>query len=259
MDAALRPAVLGIYAGDLGFLPPSETAGRAASVASANWHASTRLAAARCGDGLLVDVGSTTADVVPFAGGRVAAVGYTDAERLACEELAYTGVTRTPVMALAAEVPFAGQRQRVMAEYFATAADLHRLAGGLPDDADQHPTADGRGRSEQESAGRLARMLGRDAGEAPLADWRRLAAHLVERQRRMLEDAMDRTFSRGLLGPDAPLLGAGIGRFLISQLAARLGRPYRDFGELFAGEPALRDKAACYAPAAAVAALLAEG
>jgi probable H4MPT-linked C1 transfer pathway protein len=257
MAAALQPAWLGIYAGDLGFVPPEQAAGRAEAVASANWHASVRFAAARCGDGVLVDIGSTTSDIVPFAGGRVAAAGYTDAERLACEELVYTGVTRTPVMAIAAEVPFAGQRQRLMAEYFATAADLHRLIGRLPEDADQHPTADGRGRSEEESARRLARMLGRDAGEAPLAVWRRLAALLVERQRRLLEDALDRTVSRGLLGPEAPLVGAGVGRYLARDLAARQHRPYRDFAELVEGTPGLRDRAASYAPAAAVAALLA--
>jgi probable H4MPT-linked C1 transfer pathway protein len=258
MAAALRPAALGIYAGDLGFLPPQQAADHAEAVASANWHASVRFAAARSAEGVLIDVGSTTTDIVPFAGGRVAAAGYTDAERLACEELVYTGVTRTPVMAIAAEVPFAGQRQRLMAEYFATAADLHRLVGRLPEGADQHATADGRGRSDAESAGRLARMLGRDAGAAPLEAWRQLAAHLVARQLRSLEDALDRTLSRGLIGAQAPVVGAGVGRYLARDLADRAGRPYRDFAELVAGPHELRDRAAGYAPAAAVAALLAE-
>ena len=48
--------------------------------------------------------------------GRVAAAGYTDAERLASGELVYTGMTRSFVMALADRAPFqlsGGQKKRV--------------------------------------------------------------------------------------------------------------------------------------------------
>jgi probable H4MPT-linked C1 transfer pathway protein len=172
-------------------------------------------------------------------------------------ELVYTGVTRTPVMGLADRVPFAGELQPLMAEYFATAADLHRLTGALPDDADQHPTADGRGKTPEESARRLARMLGRDYGQAPLSAWRGLAHHLSERQLRQVHDAADRVLSRGLLPDDAPLLGAGVGRFLVRDLAARLGRRYVDFASLMTGEAALCEWAARCAPAASIAALMA--
>src|SRR5438309_1570695 len=81
----------------------------------------------------------------------VAARGASDAERLATGELVYTGIARTPLAALARELPFAGRRIGVMAEFFASAADMHRLAGSLPDGADLHPAADGRGKSLAES------------------------------------------------------------------------------------------------------------
>ena len=246
------------YAGDAGFLSAREARQAPHRVASANWHATARYLAGRGGAGLLIDIGSTTTDIVPFAAGKVQAAGYSDEERLVLEELVYTGVTRTPVMALADSAPFAGARQRLMAEYFATAADVHRLTGELPADADQHATADGRSRSDEDSAARLARMLGRDAASAALSDWRRLARHLADRQRALLGDAIDRVLSRGLLGEEAPLVGAGVGRFLAVELARRLGRPYRDFSEFVGGEPQLREWAARAAPAAAVAGLVAE-
>src|SRR5262249_12903606 len=151
------------------------------AVASANWHASARFVATRCRQALFIDIGSTTTDIVPLRNGEMDAVGYTDDERLASEELVYTGATRTPVMAVAESVPFGGQRQRLMAEHFATMADVHRLTGELPDDTDQLPTADGRPKTAEDSARRLARMLGRDLRSAGLTDWRRLAAHLAER------------------------------------------------------------------------------
>ena len=52
-------------------------------------------------DALLIDVGSTTADVVPIVAGRVAATGRNDLERLQAGELVYTGVLRTNLAAIA--------------------------------------------------------------------------------------------------------------------------------------------------------------
>lgn len=257
MQAAFPEARLRIYAGELGFVAPEAATRHVREIASANWHASVCLVAARLPAGLFLDVGSTTTDVIPFADGRVRAVGFTDSERLVSEELVYTGVTRTPVMALGGPVPFAGELQRLMAEHFATVADLYRLTGTLPADADQHDTADGRGKSAEDSARRLARMLGRDFVSADLPAWRRLARHLTERQLRTIHDAADRVLSRGLLPEDAPLVGAGVGRFLAAALAVRMGRPYIDFATLVSGRPEVCEWAARCAPAAAVAALAA--
>src|SRR5262249_42599916 len=178
----------------------------------AEWPASARFVATHHRSALLVDVGSTTTDIVPVHEGAVAAAGYTDDERLVSEELVYSGVTRTPVMAIAGSVPFDGRRRRLMAEHFATMADVHRLTGQLPEDAAQLPPADGRGKSATESARRLARMLGRDLDSAPPAAWRRLATHLAERQRQTLQAAVDCVLSRGVVDDAAPIVGAGVGR-----------------------------------------------
>jgi probable H4MPT-linked C1 transfer pathway protein len=229
------------------------------AVASANWHAAAQFVASRCPSALFLDIGSTTTDIVPVSAGHVDAVGHADDERMAAEELVYAGITRTPVMAVADTVAFAGQRQRLMAEHFATMADVHRLTGELPEDADQLPTADGRGKTLDDSARRLARMLGRDLDSASPEDWRRLAFHLAERQRQVLHAAIDRVLSRGCLADDAPVVGAGIGRFLARQLAERLRRPYVDFADLIEGDAPTREWAARCAPAAAIVMLAADG
>lgn len=254
MTAAFPGDEIHLYAGDRGFTTAVDDW---RAIASVNWHASARFVASHCQSALFVDVGSTTTDIVPVHSGRIDAIGYTDDERLVSEELVYTGVTRTPVMAVADTVPFAGQRQRVMAECFATMADVYRLTGELPEDADQLPAADGRGKTLEDSARRLARMLGRDLQSATMEDWRRLATHLAEGQQQILRSAVDRILSRGIPGGDAPIVGAGVGRFLARELAQRLRRPYVDFSELVEGEPAAREWAARCAPAAAVAILAA--
>ncbi|MGF1612114.1 MAG: hydantoinase/oxoprolinase family protein [Kiloniellales bacterium] len=257
MAACYGAQTVRFYGGKAGFLTPDAAAVRWAEVASANWLASAAFAAACLPEGLLLDVGSTTTDVVPFARGRVLAQGFTDDARLRCGELVYRGVTRTPVMAVAEAVPFRGALQPLMAEFFASMADVYRLTGELPEDADQHATADGRAKTPAASARRLARMLGLDADKVELAPWCALAADLARRQRRTIEDAAARVLSRGELGAMAPLVGAGVGRFLVPELAAALGRPCRDFADLIEGSAEAKEAAARSAPAAAVALLAA--
>lgn len=223
---------LRFYAGVKGFVPAARAAEEGLSLASANWRASAELVAARVPEALFVDIGTTTTDLIPVQGGRVRALGRDDAGRLATRELVYTGVVRTPVMAIAREVPFAGEAVPVMAEFFATAADVHRLCGWLPTDADLHPAADGGKKTEAGSARRLARMIGRDAESQPVEAWRSLAWWLAEAQLRSIEDACERLVSREGLAPDAPIVAAGVGRFLAAALATRLARPAVEFADL---------------------------
>lgn len=254
----LPEARLLIYAGPKGFLEPDAALDASDLVASANWMAAGQFVATRVPAGLLVDLGSTTADLVPFSGEVVKARGYSDHERLEQEELVYTGAVRTPLLALARRVPFAGAWVPLMAEHFATTADVYRLTGELPEHADLHASADGRDKGIAASARRIARMVGMDAGAADLSAWRRLAGFFAEAQIRALADACERILSRGELPADAPLVGAGVGRFVVERLAQRLRRPYVPFDGLFESVLAPGAGIADCAPAAAVASLAAD-
>ena len=161
----LSPAAPSLYAGRAGFVELGEAASHAVDIASANWHASAALLALKLPDALFIDIGSTTTDLIPIVAGQVAAVGYSDAERLASGELVYTGMTRSFVMSLASRAPFRGAWTPLMNEYFASSADVHRILGDLPDDADKMSTADGREKTVEASRARLARMIGREADE----------------------------------------------------------------------------------------------
>jgi probable H4MPT-linked C1 transfer pathway protein len=257
MRRVARDQTLLIYAGSSGFLEPDDAKRRMIEVASANWHATAALIARHRADALLADVGTTTTDLIPIRGGAVTARGATDAERLAEGELLYTGVVRTPVMAVAHSAPFKGRVQRIAAERFATMADVWRLTGDLPEDADPYPTADQRGKSGPESAARLARMLGRDASEAALGEWIALARYFADCQLGAIEDASRGLAERDALPPGAPVIGAGCGRFVAKALAERLGRRYLDFAEIIEAAPEAREMAVRCAPAVAVALLVA--
>ncbi|MGU3477980.1 hydantoinase/oxoprolinase family protein [Methylobacterium sp. D48H] len=248
-----------IYAGRSGLVAPEAAASLSADVASANWHATAALAGRHVRDALLVDIGSTTADLIPVVGGRPAATGYSDAERLETGELVYTGAVRTPVIALSDHAPFAGRRTRLMTETFAHMADVYRILGQLPEGADQQPSGDRKGKTVAESETRLARIVGRDRAEAPGAAWTALAAHFAEAQLRLLHDAAAEILSRPDIGADAPLVLCGAGAFVGARLAERLGRPSTPLVTLLADRiGGARDGISTCGPAVAVGLIAAE-
>jgi (4-(4-[2-(gamma-L-glutamylamino)ethyl]phenoxymethyl)furan-2-yl)methanamine synthase len=159
LEAAFPAARICIYAVDGRFLPPAQARQEPLAVAAANWAATARLAATQHPDALLVDVGTTTTDIVPIVGGIVVAEGLTDPDRLASGELVYTGALRTPVEALASHVPLGAGFAGVSAEGFALAGDVHVWRGELTPEDYTVPTPDGRPATRECAGERLARVL----------------------------------------------------------------------------------------------------
>ncbi len=256
--AHVPAATIQVFAGAGGFLPTAQVQAKdVPAIASANWLATGYYAATKLEQGLLLDIGSTTTDLLLVRHGEVLTRGYSDYERLCQGELVYSGVVRTPLMSLARQAPFAGDWIGLMAEQFATTADVYRLTGELPAHADQSPAADGGEKTAQASARRIARMLGRDAASSTHEAWQRLGYYFRERQLDALMQACMRQMSRNCVDGSAPIIGAGVGRFLVQELADRLGLNYVDFADLYPNAPISAQFAlADCAPALAVACLL---
>lgn len=226
-------------------------------VGSTNFLATATLIGQRVGDGLLIDFGSTTADIVAIRDGVPVPRGFTDAERQGTGELIYTGATRTAVMGVAQSAPFRGQWVGLAREYLATMADIRRILDVDLTKFDQHATADGKGKSRAESVTRLARMLGRDAGDGCDADWRDAALHIRELQLRSVQDGAMQVLSDARLPAAAPLVVAGIGAEDAREVARRIGREAVPFGSLAETAADCEPWATACAPAVAVALLLA--
>lgn len=227
-----------------------------ADVGSTNFLATATLIGRTLGDALLIDFGSTTADVVPITGGIPRPRGLTDADRQVTGELVYTGFTRTAVMGIASSAPFKGQWVSLAREYLATMADVRRILGVDLTDVDQHGTADGKGKSLDESVTRLGRMLGRDAREGSLADWRAAAFHIRDAQLRSIQDGAALVVSAAGLDASAPVVAAGIGAVDVAEVARRLGRDVVRFGTLAGADAATEAWATGAAPAVSVALLV---
>ena len=85
---------------DVKLEPISNAASKPTDYAAANWAATGWLVAQRVKDSVVVDIGSTSASIIPIIEGQVAAKGKTDLDKLICGELVYTGSLRTNVAAI---------------------------------------------------------------------------------------------------------------------------------------------------------------
>jgi probable H4MPT-linked C1 transfer pathway protein len=248
VEAAFPSSVVRVWAVDGRWLAPDEARQAPLAVAAANWAATAYAIAGHHPDALLVDVGTTTTDIVPIVAGALAAEGLTDPERLACGELVYTGALRTPTEAIASHVPFRGMSAGVSAEGFALAGDVHLWRGDLTPDDYTCPTPDGRPPTRTFAGERLARVVCADRELLDEAAVSSIADALAAAQVARITAAIERVLAV------QPSVGTavvtGLGAFLgdaaaraaglrVVPLAARLG-----------------EGAARCAPAASVALLL---
>ena len=220
------------YAGKNGFVDYAFAEVHATNIASMNWLASVEVLAHNRPLALLLDIGSTTTDIALVRDGIPQVLAFNDASRLQTDELVYTGVVRTPLMAIAQKISFSGNLVNVTAEQFATAADVYTLTGDLPSNENMAETADGADKSLEACARRIARMIGWDAQDAPLSAWRDLAYAFKQAQLNQIKQAILRKVD--LLNDSGGLciVGAGVGCFLAAELADALGFHYESIANL---------------------------
>ncbi|WP_422925284.1 hydantoinase/oxoprolinase family protein [Singulisphaera sp. PoT] len=194
--------------------------------AASNWVALATYAARLVpeGPGILIDVGTTTTDLIPLSDGRPAARGRTDTDRLQTGELVYAGIRRTPVCALATELPHRGKPTGLAAEFFATTQDVYLTLGSIPPDPKDSATADGRPATLAAARHRLARMVGADNDGFSEADALAFSRAADECLLSRLQAAVDRA-CLGTVGRPRSAVVSGSGEFLARDLARRILEP----------------------------------
>ena len=250
LEAAFGGTAVRVYAVDGRFLDVAAARREPIAVAASNWAATARLAARAVMHAVLVDVGTTTTDVIPIVSGQVAALGRTDPERLREGELLYLGALRTPVEAIVQRVPLDGAFAGVSAEGFALAGDVHVWRGTLDPSSYTTPTPDGRPATREFAGERLARVV---CADRVLLDDRAItdiADHVAEVQIGRIRAAIARVQRRLPIIDTA--VTTGLGEFLAADAARRAGLRVQPLHAAIGGAPTQ-----C-AAAAAVALLLAD-
>jgi len=128
-------------------------------VAAANWIATAPLAAKINPNCILIDIGSTTTDIIPIKNGKECAEGRSDLERLKTGELVYSGTLRTNVAALVEKVPLDGTMLRVASELFAVTADVQIVLENINMEEYTCDTMDGAGKSLEDCMRRISRVV----------------------------------------------------------------------------------------------------
>jgi probable H4MPT-linked C1 transfer pathway protein len=226
--------------------------------ASTNYLATATLVGQRLPAALLIDMGSTTTDIIGIVDGKPAPRGITDGERLMTSELVYTGLTRTDPCFVSNSGRLRGCEQRLAAGGFASMADVRRILGELPPGVDQHATADGRGKSVEESVARFARVFGRDAEDAYMEEWRSAARDLADKQMMEIRVATASVLAAHKQLSETPVVVAGIGAPQVAALMSRHGKEIVRFSALANATPECADWVTRCAPAVAVALLALE-
>lgn len=249
VEAAAGAVPVRVWGTDGRFVDPAAARAAPLRTAAANWLALATYAGRHAPDGpaLLLDVGSTTTDVVPLLDGRPVPRGRTDPERLRSGELVYTGVRRTPVCALLG----AGGA----AELFATTLDVFLVLGAIADNPGDTDTADGRPATAAAAHARLARMVCADLETTTAEERQRLAERVLLRQVYALTSSVEQVVKR-LPGPPRTVVVAGSGEFL-ARPVLKEQRAFPPCRVVFLSE-ALGPEASAAACAHAVAVLAAE-
>jgi (4-(4-[2-(gamma-L-glutamylamino)ethyl]phenoxymethyl)furan-2-yl)methanamine synthase len=210
-----------IYTVDGRFLDPGAARDSPLLVAASNWTATASLVATLVRDAILIDVGTTTTDIIPIVSGLVAAVGRNDPERLLSGELLYLGAVRTPVEAIVHRVPLHDGLAGVSAESFALAGDIHLWRGDLSPEGYTAPTPDRRPPTREFAGERIARVVCADRELLDESDIDRIAAFVSDTMIARIAASIARVRERHPHLETAVI--AGHGAFLARAAARRAG------------------------------------
>ncbi len=211
--------------------------------AGANWAATGWTVAQQIRNCVIVDIGSTSASIIPIVDGKVAAAGKTDLEKLMNGELVYTGSLRTNVAAIVQSVPLKGAVARVSSELFAQSGDVHLVLGNIRVEDYTSETADGRGKTKAELLARLARVVCADTELLTEQEITQIAAYVYKNQVKQISEGLSQVYAR--LGTNAkvtvPAVVAGLGQdFLARKAAQKAGvTAVLDINKLIPGDGAL--------------------
>ncbi len=165
-------------------------------LAAANWAVSSLFAAQFLDDFLLLDIGSTTTDIIPVINGELNAAAFTDTGRLHSGELIYLGFLRSNLASFIKKMPFEGKMIEVMNEYFANTADLHLLEGLIEENEYTIPAPDNGDKNLQSAAARIARLISQDLNSADIEQIKLAADYIFQHEIDIIYEKLLQVYSQ---------------------------------------------------------------
>jgi probable H4MPT-linked C1 transfer pathway protein len=198
------------YSNKKHFFKKKEAMEKTNNINSMNWHATANFISNFYPNCILVDVGSSTTDIIPIKKKCIIAKGNDDYKRLLHRELVYIGVIRTPINAIEKE-------KKLIYENFANLGDVYRILNKLPKKMDLVPSQDKKSKNKNDSARRIARIFGKDYKKNDFNKWKKVALQIEKKQKKILKENINKIKKRNFSN-SVPIIGAGIGEFLIKNI-----------------------------------------
>ena len=217
---------------DMELMDSSKALKNPMKIAAANWAASAWLLKYKCmdwsiRDALFIDIGSTTTTLIPMVNCEIKVRGFNDPDKLIYGELVYTGVLRGNVATIVDRVPYKGFYANVSSERFALMGDVHLILGYVSSDEYITETADGRGKTIEEAAQRLARLPCADSNIMNFSEIVEIARYIYEKQVFKIFEAIMQIrswlASQGIDLDKFTVITAGIGEHLAVEASKRAG------------------------------------
>ena len=195
------------------FLPVTKAEEKWLEVSATNWVASANYLAKKNQNAIILDIGSTTTDIIPIFNSKIVAKGKNDFERLANLELVYSGTLRTNVARILLQVKLRNEIIALSSELFATSGDVYLLLDMITSKEFSVETADGRASTKEMAAARLARTVCADMNQLTIAEVLQIAKQVKEKQFEILSLALNSILQtyheKYRLNPKIILIGSG--------------------------------------------------
>jgi len=203
-------------------------------IAAANWIATSKIATQINPDCIFIDTGSTTTDIIPIKNGKECAKGRSDFERLATGELVYTGTLRTNLASFLDAIEFNEKSYSVASELFAITADVYNVLDKITPDDYVCDTCDGAGKSKEESARRISRVLCADLDILTFEDIVEISKYIHKKQVNQIAKGLEKVVKRENL---ELVVTTGLGKDILAyESAKKLKLKVISMGEILTDE-----------------------
>ena len=203
-------------------------------IASSNWHATADTLSKIERNCFLIDIGSTTTDIIPIQFGNILSpTSSTDFSRLQKGELVYLGVCRTSLSSIRSQLLFRSKMTNIMRENFASTADLFRLTKQLNPKYDLYPTFDGKDKTRFATRQRLARLIGLDTDDVTVEEINALAQQIKQIFVSEIIENLKKVRFQYNMSSKTPIIITGSGKFLAKEIRNQLNCQTKIYSDLF--------------------------
>ena len=162
------------------------------NIAAANWMSTSLFLGQFISQGILIDAGSTTIDIIPIVNSVPVAKGKDDISRMLNHELIYTGGLRATIPSITQFVPYKEKLVRISFEKFALISDVHRILNNISEIEYINDTADNRSKSIEDCYARLARIICMDFETITKDELDEIAYYIYKKQIEIVSDEIQK-------------------------------------------------------------------